>query len=593
MKDVTQIVTAADGRYEKEYSDGTVETGSLAFIRDSDKLVVDKFGAPVSGGSASAQALPLVRPSKLMIDYANSAITFGYTAATPAIDSAYARYSGVTRRLDLSSNTAQIRRGSTSVTADPADKMLSLHVYLPFHPVSGASGHSIGIGVSNDAANGANVLTFSFDSGYLRQGWNDLRMWADDTNGASGTGTLAYGAVKSVAGTGCDFTLPIGSVYVTFNNMSGKSVYLCSLRRSAKARPALVMGFDATGGNAGDSTHTDKVAPLFAQYGYKGYFTVTWIYDQLYAGSADDLRKQVLYNTYGWDAVVHTWSHGGSVPGGTATVTATLSADLVTITKTGHGYTIGERVYASISGATPSAVNGVWPMTVTTADALTYTATGAGTSAVTGTITWSTLLADVVNANNAQSQAILRHELVDLATVMKAVGWNRGVAIAAYPNNSCPELEVNKLICAEAGIKLARGIRGGTVKLSEFGVDVPLHFGSVEMGSGTTATSLQYVKDKLTGAIGRGEHMWTYGHYILDDTTPANAAYFPVDNSQPPGSGGNPSPPAGGTQGSVGGWWYYSTLARFLAETVAPAVAAGQLQVYSPTEWAAAIGIQA
>lgn len=199
----------------------------------------------------------------------------------------------------------------------------------------------------------------------------------------------------------------------------------------------------------------------------------------------------------------------------------------------------------------------------------------------------------MVNANNAQSQAILRHELVDLATVMKAVGWNRGVAIAAYPNNSCPELEVNKLICAEAGIKLARGIRGGTVKLSEFGVDVPLHFGSVEMGSGTTATSLQYVKDKLTGAIGRGEHMWTYGHYILDDTTPANAAYFPVDNSQPPGSGGNPSPPAGGTQGSVGGWWYYSTLARFLAETVAPAVAAGQLQVYSPTEWAAAIGIQA
>jgi hypothetical protein len=548
--------------------------------------------APVSGGvQLAGKASPLVKPSKVQIDYANNATTFGYTTATPVIDTAFVRYSSAVRRLDLTGNTAQIRRGSASLTADPTDQMLSLHVYLPFHPIGGGSGHSIAVGVSNDASNAGNVITFSFDSSYLRQGWNDLRMWAGDTNGASGTGTLAFGAVKSVGGTGCDFTAAIGSVYVTFNNMSGKSVYLCSLRRSAKASPALVMGFDATGGNAGDSTHVDKVAPLFAQYGYKGYFTVTWIYDQLYAGSADDLRKQTLYNTFGWDSIVHTWNHGGSAPGGTATVTATLSADLVTVAKTAHGYTIGERMFASITGATPSAVNGVWPMTVTTADALTYTAAGAGTSAVTGTITWSTLLNDVVVDTSAQSQNIWRHEIVDLVNVMRAVGWNRGSTICAYPNNSAPELTTNKLICAEAGIKLARGIRGGTVKLSEFGIDVPLQFGSVEMGSGTTATSLQFVKDKLTGAIARGEHMWTYGHYILDDTNAANSAYFPVDNGQPPGSGGNPSPPAGGTQGSVGGWWYYSTLARFIAEAVAPAVAAGTLRVYSPTQWAQAIGV--
>lgn len=561
------------------------------------KATADTDGArnqsPVSGGGVAAQSSPLVKQSKVMLDYASTAITFGYTAATPVIDTAYARYSVVTRRLDLSASSAQIRRGSAALTVDPVDKMMSLHIYLPFAPVSGGAGHSINVGISNEAANGSNIVTFSFDSGYLRQGWNDLRMWADDTTGASGTGTLAYGASKTVAGTGCDFSAAIGSVYVTFNNMSGKSVYLCSLRRSAKAKPALVMGFDATGANSGDTVFTGKLGPLFAGYGYKSYFTVTWIWDQLYAGSPDYLRKRVLYDTYGWDSLVHTWSHGGSAPGGTQVVTATLAADVVTVTKSAHGYTIGERIYASISGATPSAVNGVWLMTVTTTDALTYTATGAGTSAVTGTITWSTLIADVVAAPGAQSQAILRHELVDLANVMRSVGWNRGAAICAYPNNSCPELETAKLISAESGIKLARGIKGGTVKISEFGIDNPLHFGSVEMGSGTTATTLEYVKNKLSGAIGRGEHMWTYGHYILDDTDPANAAYAPVDNNNPPGSSGNPNPPAGGTQGSLGGWWYYSTLVRFLAEAVAPAVASGNLKVFSPTEWAAAIGVSA
>ena len=146
-------------------------------------------------------------------------------------------------------------------------------------------------------------------------------------------------------------------------------------------------------------------------------------------------------------------------------------------------------------------------------------------------------------------------------------------------------------MCDVAGIRLFRGIKGGTVKISEFGIDNPLQFGSVEMGSGTTATTLQYVKDKLAGAIGRGEHMWTYGHYILDDADPANAAYAPVDNGYPPGSGGNPNPPAAGAQGGVGGYWYYSTLKRFFDEAVQPYVAAGQLEVKRPTDWSLSIGV--
>ena len=134
-----------------------------------EREIVGPDGSPVSGGSQLAgESSALVKASKLMLDYANSATTFGYTTATPAIDAAFVRYSNAVRRLDLTGNTAQIRRGSASLTADPADQMLSLWVYLPFHPVGGASGHSIAVGVSNEAANGSNLITFSFDSSYLR-----------------------------------------------------------------------------------------------------------------------------------------------------------------------------------------------------------------------------------------------------------------------------------------------------------------------------------------------------------------------------------------------------------------------------------------
>lgn len=382
----------------------------------------------------------------------------------------------------------------------------------------------------------------------------------------------------------------IQAVYITFNNMSGLSVYLDSIRRAAKAKPCLVMGFDATGTDSADSVMIDKVAPLFAQYGHAGYFTVTNIYDMLYAGAADDTRKRALYGQYGWDALVHTWNHGATVPGGQSTVTAAVSADLVTVAKTAHGYPVGSKWHASIAGATPTACNGVFEMTATTANAFTYTATGAGTGAVTGTINYSTLIADVIKTVSTLSTQILQHEVSDMAQAMRSVGFNRGSTIGAWPNNSSPELTTSQSVCSAAGVKMFRGIKGGSVKINEFGVDNPLHFGAWEMGNGATATTLQFIKDKLTGVIGRGEHMWTYGHYILDDTNPSNAAYFPVDNNLAPGQGSNPAAPAGGTEG--GGWWYYSTLARFLSESVAPLVAAGSIEVKRPSDWAMSIGVQ-
>lgn len=543
------------------------------------------------GDSGTASAALLTKPSKVQMDYADPTRVFGYTAATGTLDKAWQRYSSYTRRVDMSASTAQIRAGSRTITLDPTDKLASLDIYIPFMPVSGASGHSINVEISNETAVSANKKVFSFDSSYLRQGWNSLRMWDGDTDGASGTGTLAYGAIKSSSGTGCDMSATIQSVYITFNNMNGRSVYLDSFRRGAKAKSCLVMGFDATGTGTGDNVFTQKVAPLFASYGYRGYFTVTNVYDMLFAGSTDDLRKRALYSTFGWDALNHTWNHGGTVPGGSSTVTGSAAADLVTIAKTAHGYPIGSKWHASISGATPSAANGVWEMTATTANAFTYTAAGAGTVALTGTVTYSTLLADVVPSASTLSTQIVNHELTDLAKVMRSTGFNRAASIGAWPNNSVPDLTTTQNACTTAQIRLFRGIKGGTVKINEFGVDNPLHFGSVEWGSGGSATTLQYVKDKLTGAIGRGEHLWTYGHYVLDDTDPANSAYFPVDNGLAPGAGSNPAPPAAGAAGGGGGWWYLSTINRFFAEAVAPAIAAGTLEVKRPSDWAQQIGV--
>lgn len=529
----------------------------------------------------------LAKPSKNAYDLTDTTRTYGYTAATAVLDKAFQRYSNYTRRLDLSASTAQIRMPTAAITADPVDQMLSLWIYLPFMPVPGAGGQSINVVVCNsNAFDSVNKITFGFDSLYLRQGWNELRMWAGDTDGVSGAGTLAYGAVKTSTGTGCDFTANIGYMEVSFTNMSGRSVYLCSVRRSAKASPVLVMGFDATGINADDPVFTTKVGPLFREFGVKGYFTVTNVYDLLYSGSADDLRKRSLYADFGWDAINHTWNHGATVPGGTWTVTGSAASDVVTLTRTAHGYPVGSRLHAAISGATPSAANGVWEMTAATVNTLTYTAAGAGTVALTGTITMSTLLADVIAATGTVQSQILRHEIVDIATAMRGAGFVRGSNVGAFPNNSCPELSVLAESCTAAGVRLFRGIRGGTVKLSEFGVDNPLHFGSFEMGSGATATTLEYLKAKLTGAIGRGEHMWTYGHYILDDTDPANAAYFPVDNNLAPGQGSNPAPPAAGAQGGGGGWWYLSTLRRFLNEAVVPS----GVTVLRPTDWGKRIG---
>lgn len=540
--------------------------------------IADGHGGIIPLADLDQRVNLISKPSALLLDLPNVAVTT--SSATATRDSSVTRWSGATLKVTPSGTPGQIRKGSLALSLDPVDQLLTVDVYIPAI-VTGTT--VINVSLFNTSGWSANYTTWGFNVNAIRQGWNALKCWCGDTAGTVGSGTLGAGSSKVVGGTGFNPASPIGYFEINIDNGIGKDFYFDGLRKGSKSIPVLVMGFDATGASNDDDIYTKigGVADFLAANNIRGYFTNTYIYDMLYAGGADDLRKDILYNKYGWDALPHFWNHGGSYPGTSITATgASRASNVVTFTKAAHGIPIGTIFYGAISGATPTDMNGLQLITVTSTSAMTYTAAGADGSA-TGTVVLKTYTADVISADNATTRAILRHEIVDLVRLMRARRWNRALHIGAYPNNSVGELAVHQAICAEAGIKFFRGISGRSARITEFGVDNPLNFGSVEMGSGTTATSLQNVIDALTGAMGRGDHLWTYGHYIRDEALDSG-----VDINYAPGQNGNPAAPAGGD----GGWWYFGQLKKFVSETVVPLVQAGQLRVMTPSEWAANLG---
>ena len=195
-------------------------------------------------------------------------------------------------------------------------------------------------------------------------------------------------------------------------------------------------------------------------------------------------------------------------------------------------------------------------------------------------------LSEVLNTNNAENTRLLTHEITDVTRVLQANGFARAKSVIAYPNNSVPELSMLQSVCSGAGVKFGRAYRGGYTFVHELGIDNPLNFGSVVMDSGTSYTKLSEVQAKVQGAIDRGEHLWIFGHFILDDEDPVNASYKPVDPDYPPSQGGNPVPPSGASLVGFGGWWYFSQLRKLIENTIGPAVANGSLLVMSPSEYA-------
>jgi len=327
---------------------------------------------------------------------------------------------------------------------------------------------------------------------------------------------------------------------------------------------------------------------MFAQYGIKSYCTMTYIYELLFAGGNAWRRIANLYNDWQWDVVNHTWSHGATEVGRVLTATSvSRTSNVVTFTVSGgHSFPVNKVIRCAIQGATPADMNGIFDITVTSTTAFTYTATGAD-GAGSGTIRAFTFLSEVLTTNDAQNQRILEHEIGDVRRVLDANGYTRSNAVAVMPNNSLPELSLTQLVCANNGVRFVRGYRGGYSFISELGIDNPLHFGSVVMDSGPSFTRTSDVVAKINGCIERGDHLWIFGHFILDDEAPANAAFFPVNRDFPPGQGGNPAPPAGVSLSGFGGWWYLGQLRAIVEGVIGPAIQRGDLLVMSPTEYAA------
>lgn len=533
----------------------------------------------------------------------SSNLTFGTTDLTHTVSNERPRFSTYTRKCTMGATGASEIRISrfTPIAADPTELAFSIDIYLETHPSEflGAGNNPdiiVTLSASTTTSLGSNYSRWKFNSLSLRQGWNTLKMRSADTVDATTfTGNLPYG-VNRLADTGTGFNFAaesLGYLSLTFTKMANAVVHLDQIRTPAKAKAVLVIGFDANGSDANDNVFLDKVAPLFAQYGIRSYFTYTNIYELIYAGTAAWTRMAALYNTWGWDAINHTWSHGATNVGRNVTLSSLVAAsDVMTATfASAHGITLGTTFKAKVSGGSIAAANGTWDMVAATATTATYTATGAGTGTSTGTITLTSFLSEVLASDTTENRRLLLHEIKDVSDSMKAVGFGRAANYLAYPNNMVPELGLLQYVCDQAGVKLGRGVRNGYTNVNELGIDNPLNMGSFEMGSGASGTTTSYVAAKIAGAISRGDHIQIYGHFILDDTDPAMSAYWPTsDGSEyPPANNGNPSPPSASLSGT-GGWWYYSQLRNLVVNTIAPAMANGTLLVMSPSEYMAYMG---
>lgn len=514
------------------------------------------------------------------------------------------RFSTYTRKVVMgNSGSSQIRFVQMNAfDPDPVEKAFSIDIYIETLPNEFAgTGLTPYIDVEISSSSGTsatNISRWSFGAQYLRQGWNTLKLRAADTvTTTAGGGNLATGSTHPAdVGTGFDWNAG-GMRYLAmrFANMQGQTVHIDQIRKPAKAKPVVVLGFDASGSSGTDPTFVIKVAPLFKKYGVRGYVTCTNIYEMIYSGSFAWKRITDLYNNYGWDVINHTWSHGATEVGRNTTV-ASLTVNGSNVATVGftspHAITPGTTFRAVIKGSSIAQTNGIFEMVAVNANDVRYTAPGAAAGTATGTIILNTFLSEVFNTDTPENRRLWRHEVADMSNTMRSVGFARAAAFLAYPNNLAPELNVLQYGCTEAGIKIGRGYHAGYTLVNEFGIDNPLHIGCFEMGSGATASTTSEIETKVRAAIDRGEHIQVYGHFILDDTNPANAAYAPLPangDEYPPGANGNPNPPAAGVTGT-GGWWYFSQLKRLMDGTIGPAIARGELMVMSPSEYLAFMG---
>ena len=578
----------------------TVTTNYLVTGNGITGSTANAVQALVSG--AGNYAIPadsvLTKYGRQVADICASGITIGVTTCNHVLSNERTRFATFTRKATPTANTlSELRFPNLAMVLDPDDLSLTVPVYIDAHVWESTDFGAppfIAINLSQGGGSlGANFSQWQFGASFIRQGWNLLKMRAaDDIGTPSSGGNHAFGVARTVGGTGVNMAATITYMSIQMTNMNGINVYIDNPRRSAKAKTTMVLGFDSNGSAADDNIFVEKVAPLFAQYGFKGYCTFTHIYEAISAGSSGWQRLVRLQNDFGWEHINHTFSHGATEVGRNAMVTISWAGGVATVTyPSAHSIPIGKRYRSRIVGSTPTGFNGHQDMTCTTTTQATFATAEAGSGTATGTIRLYQFLAEVLNTDTTENRRLLAHELTDTARLMRGAGMGQAAHMLAYPNNSVPELGLLQAVCADAGIAFGRSTRGGMVMVDEMGIDNPLHIGSWAFESSASVYTTQtMLKRKVQGAIGRGECVIFYGHFILDETAPANSAHAGANLDFPPGQSGNPAPPAVGVTNADGGWWYLGQLQRLFTECIGPHVAAGRIEPMSPSQFAARMG---
>lgn len=512
----------------------------------------------------------------------------GTTTATHALSNERPRFGSYTRKMTVTAATqSELRFPSLSITPDASDRAISIDIYIdgitdgnlvsPNHPY-------MSFVLANTTSIGVNYLQYTFDASYMRQGWNTFKFRQGDVNNTKFVGNMSFGSSFAVTGTGVDWTQPIQYIAIQARNMNGFNLHIDDVRQPARAKPVVIIGFDAN-----MEILERLVAPLFDKYGIESYTTFTGVYEQASAMAGGEsgpwARMKRLQENYGWDIINHTWSHGATSVGRAQSCTLSRTSNVVTVTlASAHGVPLNTMFKGKIATAATADMNGIFDMYADTTTTFKYTAAGANGS---DSASIRTMLSDVFELDTAENRRLLRREIVGINDVMSAGGLVRQNGAIIWPNNSVPHIDMANDICHEAGIYVGRAARGGYTSVNELGIDNPLHCGSWDMDSGTTShMRLSGMKARFQGAIDRGDHIWIYGHYLQEW---AEAGVI-ADTDAPPGINGNPTPPAGALSG-VGGWWYWEMLKDLIETTIGPAIQRGDVVALSPSKYARHMGL--
>ena len=485
---------------------------------------------------------------------------------------------GPTRTITPATNALHELRfplaGSLAATADPVDKSLTIPIYID-KPADALVSNKFLVSVilsnninttSDTSGNGVagSFTQWFFGVDYLRQGRNLLTMRHVDTRGAAGVGNNPPGAAPTDTLVGVDLGLPVQFVSIQVTNMAGVKINVGDVWRSAKQQPRFVFTMDANGSPGDETNFLTVLAPLCAEYGVKGAVTWTNVYEGRSAFGPSYLVSKELVEVHDWEVFAHGWNHGGTEVGRVAPVTLSRTSNLVTATFTSgaHNIPLNRQFRAAIRDSATGDLNGVFDCSANSATTIQYTAAGSNVTGVAANL--YTYMAQVFDSDTPANFALLSHEMVDNKTEMEALGFRAASHCFGYPNHSVPELGLLKRVCKEAGITIARGVRGGFVFADQLGIDNPFEFGSLMMDSGSFATRTSTTIARLRSAWDRGCSVFMTGHYIVDER-PLIAAGQVIDLEYAPGANGNPNPPAGALSG-IGGWWYRGQVEAILKE---------------------------